>query len=89
MRATRHAALIALGRQIRQVRRAQGFSQEGFANAVDLDRSYYGAVERGERNIAALNLMRIAAVLQVEVGELFPKAELFRGLLEGTTAEAE
>ena len=31
-----------------------------------------GSVERGERNIAALNLIRIAKILKVEVGELFP-----------------
>jgi transcriptional regulator with XRE-family HTH domain len=88
MRSKGHAALIALGQQIRRVRRERGFSQEGFANAVGLDRSYYGAVERGERNIAALNLMRIAAALEVEVGELFPKAQVFRNLLEDAPATA-
>lgn len=31
-----------------------------------------GSVERGERNIAAINLIRITKVLKVEVGELFP-----------------
>jgi transcriptional regulator with XRE-family HTH domain len=88
MRSERHAALVALGQQIRKVRRERGFSQEGFANAVGLDRSYYGGVERGERNIAALNLMRIAAALQVEVGELFPQAEEWGRLLDGATATA-
>ena len=34
-----------------------------------------GSVERGERNIAALNLIRIAKCLQIEVGELFPEIE--------------
>src|SRR3954464_12561091 len=86
MRAERHAALVALGQQIRKVRQERGFSQEEFANAAGLGRSYYGGVERGERNLAALNLMRIAAALQVEVGELFPKAQVFRGLLDDATA---
>jgi transcriptional regulator with XRE-family HTH domain len=31
-----------------------------------------GGVERGERNISALNLIKIAKALNVEVGELFP-----------------
>jgi len=31
-----------------------------------------GSVERGERNIAAINLIRISKVLKLEVGELFP-----------------
>lgn len=69
----RHPALIALGKQIRKVRQERGFSQEDFAAEVDLSRSYYGGIERGERNVAALNLMRIAATLQVEVGQLFPQ----------------
>ncbi|HZT41461.1 MAG TPA: helix-turn-helix transcriptional regulator [Chthonomonadaceae bacterium] len=80
----RQPALVALGQQIRKVRKEHGFSQEGFAAEVGLDRSYYGSVERGERNVAALNLMRIAAALGVEVGELFPKARVFRALLDRT-----
>jgi transcriptional regulator with XRE-family HTH domain len=83
----RHAALVALGQQIRKVRRGRGFSQEDFAAEAGLDRSYYGSVERGERNVAALNLMRIAAALGVEVGELFPKAEVFESLLDAAAEE--
>lgn len=89
MTSERQGALVALGQQIRKVRQERGFSQEGFANACGLGRSYYGGVERGERNVAALNLMRIAAALEVEVGELFPKAEFFRGLLDGAPAAAD
>lgn len=88
MRRERHAALVALGRQIRKVRQDRGISQEEFANAAGLGRSYYGGVERGERNVAALNLMRIAAALEVEVGELFPLASVFRSLLDTETAAA-
>lgn len=82
MKSERHAALVALGQQIRQVRQGRGFSQEEFANAAGLGRSYYGGVERGERNVAALNLMRIASTLQVEVGKLFPSAAVFQPLLD-------
>ncbi len=64
--------LVALGKQVARLRRERGFSQEGFSNEVGLDRSYYGGVERGERNLAALNLARIAKALGVEVGHLFP-----------------
>jgi transcriptional regulator with XRE-family HTH domain len=64
--------LAALGNRIRDVRRAKGYSQEEFANEVGLDRSYYGGIERGERNVAALNLIKIARTLGVEVGDLFP-----------------
>ncbi|MCK4609254.1 MAG: helix-turn-helix transcriptional regulator [Gammaproteobacteria bacterium] len=64
--------LIKLGEQIRKTRKQKNFSQESFAYEVGIDRSYMGGVERGERNIAALNLIRIAKTLNVEVGDLFP-----------------
>lgn len=54
------------------LRKAKGYSQEDFAYEVGLDRTYMGSVERGERNIAAINLIRIAKTLKVEIGELFP-----------------
>ncbi|HBD7469430.1 TPA: helix-turn-helix domain-containing protein [Legionella pneumophila] len=68
----KHPSLVMLGNRIRELRKAQGFSQENFAAEVGLDRTYMGSVERGERNIATLNLIRIAKCLKVEVGLLFP-----------------
>ncbi len=68
----KHPALIRLGKRIRELRKNKGFSQESFAYEVGLDRTYMGSVERGERNLAALNLIRIAKALKLEVGELFP-----------------
>jgi transcriptional regulator with XRE-family HTH domain len=85
MTTDRHPALVALGQQIRKVRQQRGISQEDFANGAGLGRSYYGGVERGERNVAALNLMRIAAALRVEVGDLFPNSHVFAGLLDRPT----
>ena len=72
--------LVALGARIQAIRRAKGFSQEAFAAEAGLDRSYYGGIERGERNVAALNLIQIAKVLGVEVGELFPAMKEFNKL---------
>lgn len=71
----KHPSLIKIGKTIRELRTEKGFSQESFAYAVGLDRTYMGSVERGERNIAALNLIKIAKTLRVEVGALFPPAE--------------
>lgn len=70
----KHPALIKLGKRIRDLRTAKGYSQESFADEVGVDRTYMGGIERGERNIAALNIIRIAKALKVEVGELFPAA---------------
>ncbi len=68
----KHPSLIILGSRIRELRKVKGYSQEGFAAEIGLDRTYMGSVERGERNIATLNLIRIAKSLDVEIGELFP-----------------
>jgi transcriptional regulator with XRE-family HTH domain len=68
----KHPNLIKIGKQIRRLREKLGFSQEAFAAEVGIDRSYMGGIERGERNISALNLIRIAKAMDVEVGALFP-----------------
>ena len=68
----KHPQLIVLGKKIRKLREQSGLSQEAFASKAGLDRAYYGGVERGERNVASINLIQIAAALGVEVGELFP-----------------
>lgn len=68
----KHPALVKIGKRIRELRTEKGYSQESFAYEVGLDRTYMGSVERGERNIATLNLIRIAKCLTVEIGDLFP-----------------
>jgi transcriptional regulator with XRE-family HTH domain len=78
------AALVALGEQIRRVRQERNISQEDFAARAGIARSYYGGIERGERNVAALNLMRIALTLGVEVGELFPSQQTLKNITPDT-----
>lgn len=68
----KHPNLIKLGKRIRELRKLKGFSQEDFAATAHLGRTYYGRVERGEQNISIQNLIQIAFVLHVEVGELIP-----------------
>ncbi len=64
--------LRKLGAQIRFLREQKGYTQEGFAAKSGLDRAYYGGIERGERNVSALNLLLIAVNLGVEAGDIFP-----------------
>jgi transcriptional regulator with XRE-family HTH domain len=52
--------LIALGAAVRARRIAQGLSQEALADAAGVDRSHMGKIERGERNVTFLNIVRIA-----------------------------
>ena len=66
--------LVALGRSIRSIRELKGYSQESVALASGLDRSYFGGIERGEHNVAVINLKRIADALNVNVSDLLGKA---------------
>jgi len=68
--------VLALGRAIRATRLQRGYSQEGFAAHAGLDRSYYGAVERGEFNVTIETLLRVAAGLEVAASELLARAKL-------------
>jgi transcriptional regulator with XRE-family HTH domain len=52
-----------------------GISQEALALKCGLDRSYYGAVERGERNVSLTNIIRIAEALQTPAATIFARAE--------------
>ncbi len=65
-----------LGAAIRAIRSERAFSQEGFARYAGLDRSYYGAIERGEFNITVDTLVKIAVGLGVTVAELCKRARL-------------
>jgi transcriptional regulator with XRE-family HTH domain len=62
--------LQQIGDRIRDLRTEANLSQEKLAFACDLDRTYIGSVERGERNISALNLKKIAKALKVKPAEL-------------------
>jgi transcriptional regulator with XRE-family HTH domain len=59
------------GDRVRDLRKQKELSQEALALACDLDRTYIGGVERGERNISLLNIHRIATALGVSARELF------------------
>lgn len=62
---------LAFGAALRKMRKSKGLSQEKLAELSGLHRTYIGAVERGERNIALNNIYRIAQALGVDIKELF------------------
>jgi transcriptional regulator with XRE-family HTH domain len=74
--------LKAIGERIRAMREAKGIPQEIFAYEAGIDRSYYGAVERGKSSPTAISLAKIAIALGVDVGELFPPREELKRLLD-------
>lgn len=55
---------------VRLTRVNAGLSQERMANAAELDRTFIGSLERGERNISIDNIERISGVLGVAPHEL-------------------
>jgi len=56
-----------LGKKIRETRKKSGMSQETLALNASLDRSYVGGVERGERNVSFLTLIKIAQCLKCDI----------------------
>jgi transcriptional regulator with XRE-family HTH domain len=56
---------VVFGRQLAALRKEAGLSQEALAFESGLARSYLGGVERGQRNIALLNICRLAKALSV------------------------
>ena len=66
----RFAAAGKFGERVRARREALGLSQIDLGEAADLHFTYVSSVERGERNISLENIVRLAAVLKVDPGEL-------------------
>lgn len=69
-------ALVRLGEAIRRMRKEQALSQELLAVDAGVDRSYMGGIERGEHNLTAMSLLRIAHALNCKASSLLEKADL-------------
>jgi transcriptional regulator with XRE-family HTH domain len=62
--------LKRFGQRVRELRKAKGWSQEAFAARCELDRTYVGGIERGERNVALRNIQVLAEALDITISEL-------------------
>ena len=58
------------GNRVRELRIAQGISQEILAQKSGLHRTYIGGIERGERNISLINIKKIANVFEISIASL-------------------
>lgn len=64
------AVTAELGERIRARRLELGLSQEALAAGAGLHRTYIGSAERGERNVALVNTVRLARALEVDPADL-------------------
>jgi transcriptional regulator with XRE-family HTH domain len=62
--------LLRFGNQVRKLREERGFSQEKLAEISGMHRTYLGGIERGERNVALCNILRLSRALGVHASDL-------------------
>jgi transcriptional regulator with XRE-family HTH domain len=64
------ARIVAFGQTVRELRVAKGITQEGFAHLSGVDRSYFGHIERGRKNVTLGMIYQIADGLGMTAAEL-------------------
>lgn len=67
---------LLFGRRLAELRKLKGWSQEKLALESGIARSYLGGVERGQRNIALVNICKLADTLELKPSELFQFEQL-------------
>lgn len=67
--------LQKFGNRVRSLRSSKGLSQEHLATLTGLHRTYIGGIERGERNVALLNIIKLSKALGVSLSELFEEID--------------
>ena len=73
---TRKKELVSLGIAIKALRLEKGWSQEAFADHAEIDRSYADGIERGEHNLAIINIIKISTALGISAAKLLENAQL-------------
>jgi transcriptional regulator with XRE-family HTH domain len=66
----------ALGEAIRPARQERKLAQEACATQTGIDRSYFGAIERGEFNVTLDTITKIATALDIRISQLLARAGL-------------
>jgi transcriptional regulator with XRE-family HTH domain len=61
---------LVFGKRVRELREEQNLSQERLAELCELHRNYVGGIERGERNVSLLNIVKLAHGLNVKPARL-------------------
>jgi transcriptional regulator with XRE-family HTH domain len=61
---------VRFGARLRELRQTRGLSQEAFATACGLDRTYISGIERGKRNVSLRNIEVLANALGITISQL-------------------
>jgi len=56
---------MLFGKRLRELRLERNLSQEKLAELAELHRNYVGGIERGERNVSLVNIVKLARGLNV------------------------
>jgi len=59
------------GKKVKELRKKKGLTQEDLAEKINVDRSYMGFIERGERNPTLDKIEKISKALNITLSELF------------------
>jgi transcriptional regulator with XRE-family HTH domain len=66
---------VRFGRAVRKLRTEADYSQESFADAIGVHRTYMGTLERGRGNPSLDIIAKIARGLGIGLAELFQAVE--------------
>ena len=75
MKSTQPSLQQRIGEVIRRHREAKKWSQEGFADHIEMHRAQYGLVERGRKDLRVSSLERVARGLEVPLWAILREAE--------------
>jgi len=65
----------SFGLVIKQIRKAQGLSQEALADEARLDRTFISQLETGSKQASLTTIFRLAAALRIEASDLLRRVE--------------
>ncbi|MEJ1966504.1 MAG: helix-turn-helix transcriptional regulator [Gammaproteobacteria bacterium] len=66
---------VRIGEVVRRHREKNEYTQEGFADHIKMHRAYYGAIERGQKNLQLTTLERVCDGLDVPMWEVMRDAQ--------------
>ncbi|EJI2332306.1 helix-turn-helix transcriptional regulator [Vibrio cholerae] len=70
------ALLDSFGLRVKELRKQQKISQERLAEICELDRTYISSIERGQRNVSLINIVKISAALNTTASFLLEGIEV-------------